>query len=121
MAGDRRVQRVADGIKRVLGELIERKLDDPQKGFITITHVKVSPDLRIATVYYSVLGDERQKLLSKAVLERSKAFLRNELKSFLTMRWLPELRFFYDETQDQAERMGELFRKIGHDSGTGQE
>jgi len=121
MAGDRRVQRVADGLKRVLGDLIETKLNDPRKGFITITHVKVSPDLRIATVYYSVLGDDEQKKQSQAVLDRSKTFLRNELKTYLTMRFLPELRFFYDETLEQAEHLGELFKKIEHGPGTQQD
>ena len=80
MAENRRINRYADSIKRSLSNIIEFKLNDPNKGFITITRVKVSPDLKIATIYYTVLGDETQKKHTRSVLKRSIQFLRNELK-----------------------------------------
>jgi len=116
MSDSRRVRKFADLIKRNLSNIIEFKMEDPRKGMITLTRVKVSPDLKIATVYYTVLGDTVQMEQTKTVLKKSNAFLRNELKPFITSRWLPELRFFYDESFSQAERINELLKQIEHDS-----
>jgi len=116
MAENRRLKRYADLIKRSLGNIIEFKLKDPRKGFITLTRVKVSADLKIASVYYTVLGDESQKEQSQQVLKRSIPFLRTELKPFITSRWLPDLRFFYDDSMERADRINELLKKIENDS-----
>ncbi len=121
MAEGRRVKRYADMLKRVISEVIEFKLKDPNKGMITLTKVKVSPDLRVATIYYTVLGDANQRAKTKAVLDRSKAFIRNEIRPFITSRWLPELRFFYDDTMDYAERIDSLLKSIKNDDDPDQE
>ncbi len=121
MAEGRRVKRYNDLIKRVVSEVIEFKLNDPNKGMITITQVKVSPDLRIASIYYTVLGNEKQKAKSKEVLKRSTSFIRNEIKPFITARWLPELRFFYDERLEYAEHINDLLKSIKHDSDSEEE
>ena len=116
MADNRRVHRYADMIKKNLSNIIEFKLKDPAKGFITVTAVKISADLKIASIYYTVLGDLEQRQLTAQVLKRSIPFLRNELKPFITSRWIPELRFFYDETMEQAEKINALLEKIKNDS-----
>ncbi|MBN1408027.1 MAG: 30S ribosome-binding factor RbfA [Calditrichaceae bacterium] len=116
MAENRRIIRYADSIKRALSNIIEFKLNDPQKGFITLTRVKVSPDLKIATAYYTVLGDDSQKNRTQAVLKKSIQFLRSELKPYITSRWLPELRFFYDDSMERADRINELLNKIKDDT-----
>ena len=121
MAEGRRVKRYADMLKRVISEVIEFKLKDPNKGMITLTRVKVSPDLRIATIYYTVLGDDRQRLKTKEVLERSRSFIRSEIRPFITSRWLPELRFFYDETMDYQERINSLLKSIKNDADSEEE
>jgi len=108
-------------LKRVISEVIEFKLKDPNKGMITLTRVKVSPDLRIATIYYTVLGDDRQRLKTKEVLERSRSFIRSEIRPFITSRWLPELRFFYDETMDYQERINSLLKSIKNDADSEEE
>lgn len=116
MAENRRINRYADSIKRSLSNIIEFKLNDPHKGFITLTRVKVSPDLKIATIYYTVLGDQAQKEQTQAVLKRSIQFLRSELKPYITSRWLPELRFFYDDSMERADRINELLNQIKDDT-----
>ncbi|HID38514.1 MAG TPA: 30S ribosome-binding factor RbfA [Calditrichaeota bacterium] len=116
MADNRRVHRYADMIKKTVSNIIELKLKDPGKGFITVTAVRMSADLKIASVYYTVLGDEEQRRLTAAVLKRSIPFLRSELKPYITSRWIPELRFFYDETLEQAEKINALLEKIKNDS-----
>lgn len=116
MAENRRLNRYADQIKRSLSNIIEFKLNDPKKGFITLTRVKVSPDLKIATVYYTVLGDQAQRNQTRSVLKKSIPFLRSELKPYITSRWLPELRFFFDDSMERAERINELLKQIKDDT-----
>ncbi len=116
MADNRRVHRYADMIKKTLSNIIEFKLKDPDKGFVTVTAVKMSADLKIASVYYTVLGDEEQRDVTARVLKKAIPFLRNELKPHITSRWIPELRFFYDETLDEAEKINALLEKIKNDS-----
>jgi ribosome-binding factor A len=117
MAEKRRLVKYAGNIKKTVSSIIDLKVKDPEKGFVTITSVKVSPDLRIASIYYTVLGDDEQKVKTKKALDRSTGFIRNELKPSIKSRWLPELRFFYDETLDQAYKINKLINKIHNDSG----
>lgn len=121
MADSRRVKKVADSIRRAVSEILEFKVKDPRRGFVTVTGVKVSPDLRIASVYYTVLGDAGQKENTRLVLDRSVSFIRNELKPFVRTRWLPELRFFYDESQEEAEKLEQLLKKIKSDADSQEE
>ncbi len=118
MADNRRLVKYAGNLKKEISYIIDRKVNDPEKGFITINAVRVSPDLKIASIYYTVLGDEEQKDKSKRALERSKGFIRNELKPSIKSRWLPELRFFYDETIEQAHKINKLLNKINDSSGS---
>ena len=112
---NRRIQRVASQIKTELSWLIERELKDPSKGFLTITRVKISPDLKIASIYYSVLGDENERKSSEDALTRAKSFLKRELGNKLSMRFTPDLRFFYDHSLEYAGKIESLINKI-HDN-----
>ena len=115
MAENRRLIKYAGNIKKAVSSIIDIKVKDPEKGFVTITSVKISPDLKVASIYYTVLGDDQQKAKTKKALDRSNGFIRNELKPSIKSRWLPELRFFYDDTLEQAEKINNLISKI-HDS-----
>ena len=108
----RRSRQVADQVKFEIGWLIERKIKDPEKGFITITRVRLSSDLKFANIYFSALGDAAQRTASEKVLKRSGQFLRRELGRKLNVRYIPELRFFFDDSLDYAEHMNRLFKKI---------
>ena len=118
MTEKRRLVKYAGNIKKAVSSILDLKVKDPDKGFVTITSVKISPDLKIASIYYTVLGDDEQKAKTKKALERSSGFIRNELKPSIKSRWLPELRFFYDDTLDQAEKINNLINKIHDDSGS---
>ena len=107
-----RQKKIADQIKNQIGQIIDRKLKDPRKGMITITHVKVTGDLRIANVYFTTLGDAEQRKKSQQTLESANHYLRNELSPFLKMRFTPELRFFYDESLDYSEHINKLIKQI---------
>lgn len=120
MASNRRLVKFAGLIKKEVSYIINLRLKNPDKGFITINSVKVSPDLKIATLYYTVLGDEEQKEKSAQVLKKSTGFIRNELKGNIKARFLPELRFFYDDTLEQAQKINTILNKL-HDGARSQE
>lgn len=109
-----RQRKLADQIKEYVSQILDRKIKDPRKGFVTITHVRVSGDLRIASIYYTVLGEQEQRELTQAALESAKNFIRGEMAPHLKLRFIPELRFFYDETQEYSEHIEDLLRKIKH-------
>jgi ribosome-binding factor A len=111
----RRSQRVASQIKAEISWLIEHKLRDPNKGFITVTKVRLSPDLKIASIYYSVLGSSQERDGSNEALSRAKSFLKYELGNRINLRIVPELRFFYDDSLDYSDKISTLLNKINKD------
>jgi ribosome-binding factor A len=88
-----------------------RKLKDPRVGMVTITDARITPDLREATVFYTVLGDEDQVKASAAGLERATGHLRTTVGRALGMRHTPSLQFIADTVPDQANRIEELLAK----------
>lgn len=115
MANSRRLVKFAGLLKKEVSFIINQKLKNPERGFITINSVKVSPDLKIASLYFTVLGDDDQKAKSNEVLKKSSGFIRSELRHTIKARYLPELRFFYDDTFEQAQKINTLISKI-HES-----
>lgn len=107
-----RPERIGDQIKVELSGLLTRSLKDPGIGFVTFTHVRVSPDLQLARVYYTVLGDARARQDSARALERAKPYLRRQVAGRLRLRRAPELQFFYDESIERQERIEQLLQEI---------
>ncbi len=109
-----RTERVGKLARQVLGDAI-RSLKDPRVGFVTVTAVRVSPDLRHARVAVSVLGDDAARRASLAGLESAKPVLRAELGRQMRMKYLPDLTFELDEGAERAERIEELLHRIHQD------
>ena len=109
-----RTERVASVLKEELGTYVQRKFPMDEHGFMTVTEVRVSPDLREAKVYVSVFGDAQRKKKSLEMLEGHKPAIRSSLGRALRLRYTPELTFFLDDTLDKALSMEQLFRRI-HD------
>ncbi len=109
-----RTERVQKLARQVLGDAIQ-SLKDPRVGFVTITAVRVSPDLRHARVAVSVLGDEEARKASLAGLDSAKPVLRAELGRQMRMKYLPDLVFVLDEGADRAERIEEILHRIHQD------
>ena len=108
MAQGSRPERVGDQLRQELAQLIARQVHDPGIGFLTITHVKVTPDLQQARVYYTAIGDDKARKDTARALQRAAPFLRRQLGKRLRLRHVPELDFFYDESierQDRIERI----------------
>jgi len=104
-----RAKRVGQQIQRALSELIRRELRDPRLGMITLTEVRMSPDLGYATVYYSVLGADPN--LAQGILTQAAEFLRGPLGRALGIRHSPELRFVQDELIESGARLSALINE----------
>ena len=107
MATDR-MRRVDGVIREVLGESISKELEDPRIGFVTITAVETSPDLRSARVFVSVLGSEAEKEASLAALRSAHGVLQAAIASQTRMKRTPTLTFHYDDTPERTERLQRL-------------
>ncbi|MFZ0390327.1 MAG: 30S ribosome-binding factor RbfA [Calditrichia bacterium] len=107
-----RQRKLADQIKKTVSQIIDQKLKDPRKGFITVTHLRLSSDLRVANIYFTVLGDEEKRQQSLEALESGNGFIRSELAPNLKLRFVPELRFFYDDTLDYSQKIESLLKKV---------
>jgi len=107
-----RCQRVGEAIHHEVSQLLIRGLKDPRIGFVTITGVEVTPDLRMARVYYTVIGDESSRQESTAGLNSSVPFIRQKLGRALRLRFVPELRFEYDQSVEYGNRIEELLREV---------
>ncbi|MCE1189089.1 MAG: 30S ribosome-binding factor RbfA [Ignavibacteria bacterium] len=106
-----RIAKVESLIKHEISNILLFKLNDPAIGFITVTAVRVSPDLRIARVYVSVFEKEKREQVIKRIEEVAGA-VRSELASRITLRYVPELRFFLDDTADYVEKIDGLLKKV---------
>lgn len=112
MSTHSRPERVAQLIQQKLGEIFARGLKDPRVGFVTITGVKMSADLRDARVYWAVHGDEKTRTETKQGIEAARGFLRREVGRGLELRLTPDLHFTYDEAIERGSRIEELLREV---------
>ena len=110
-----RIDKVESLIKEEISLIFLYKLQDPALGFVTITSVKVSPDLRIAKIYISVLEREKRAQVLEKV-EELKGYIRSELASRVKIKFIPELKFFIDDTLDYVEKIEGLIKRIHSES-----
>src|SRR5947207_15787534 len=106
-----RMERVGEEFREVLAEAI-LKLKDPRVGFVTVTGVRVTPDLRLARVFYTALGDDRQRAATRAGLRSASAHLRAAIGKQVRLKFLPELRFEEDASIEQAARLDDLILRL---------
>lgn len=106
-----RVKQAADRIREIVAGVVERRVKDPRLGFVTITGVRLTPDLRDATVYYTVLGDPEQRKASAAALQSATGMIRTEVGHQLGLRHTPSIAFVADEVPEQAKRIEQLVRE----------
>jgi ribosome-binding factor A len=99
-------------IHKEITEILESRIKDPRIGFATVMNVEVSTDLSIANVRVSVLGTEKQKNDGMIGLQQAAGFIRSEIAHRLTLRKVPNIRFFKDETMDYQDRINHLLDQI---------
>jgi ribosome-binding factor A len=102
------MRRVNEALREVLSARIAEGLKDPRIGFVTVTAVETSPDLRHARVLVSVLGNRQERDESLAALQRAHGVLQAEVARVMHMKRTPELKFVYDETVEKGMRINEI-------------
>lgn len=107
-----RKNRVGDLIKREIAHIIQCELKDPGIGFVTISAVEVSADLKHAKIFYTVLGDEDSKSKSACALKRASGFIQREIGRRLRLKYTPEIFFQFDGSVEYGAHIEELIQKI---------
>lgn len=113
MAQGHRPDRVGDQIRQELSELLVRgELHDPGIGFITLTRVTVTPDLQLARIFYTTLGDANARRETARALERATPFVRRQIGGRLRLRRVPEIEFRFDESIAHQDRIEQILRDL---------
>lgn len=108
----RRTRQVGEFLREELTDIIRREVKDPRIGFMSVTRVDVTPDLRHAAVYISVLGTDEEREETLKALRSASGFIRHHLKPRLRMRQIPELEFRDDRSMEHAEQIARTLREI---------
>jgi len=103
-----RARRLAERIKVLVAEALERAVKDPDLGFVTITDVKVTPDLQHASIFYTVFGSPEDKARSSEIIEKNRGRIRGEVGRNLSIRLTPTVEFIMDEVPETAAQMNDL-------------
>jgi ribosome-binding factor A len=107
----KRSERVADLIREEIADLIMYKLKDPRIGFVTVTGVEMSPDLKIAKVYVSIFKEEEREGTLE-ILNSSRSFMRSSLSKRLRLKFIPNIEFRLDTSIDYGFKMDKLLKEI---------
>ena len=110
MADTARARKLADRIREIVAETLERRVKDPRLGFVTVTDARVTNDLQHATVFYTVLGDAEEQVASRAALESAKGVVRSEVGRRTGVRLTPTLEFVADAVPENAAHIDELLQ-----------
>ncbi|MBO8170972.1 MAG: 30S ribosome-binding factor RbfA [Bacillaceae bacterium] len=116
-----RVHRVGEQIKKEMSRILQQELKDPRIGFVTVTGVDMTGDLQQATVYISVMGDDKQKMQSLEGLSKAKGFIRSELGKVIKLRHTPDLIFKFDESIEYGNKINELLKEVNRKKESGKE
>jgi ribosome-binding factor A len=108
MADVSRARKLAERIKVLVAEALISAVKDPDLGFVTITDVKVTPDLQHSTIYYTVYGSDEEKKQSAEIIERNRGLIRREVGHNLNIRLTPTVEFVLDEIPETAAHMNDL-------------
>ena len=112
MAQGSRPDRVADQIRAELASLLARDVHDPGIGFVTLTRVQMSPDLQLARVFYTALGDDKARAATARAIERAAPFLRRQIGARLRLKRAPELTFLYDDSIAGQDRIEQILHEL---------
>ena len=107
-----RADRVGDLVVELISELLRKEIRDPRLSTVAITAAKVSKDLRHARIYFNLLGGSENKKEVLAGLLSATGFIRSKIGKQLQLRFVPTIEFFYDETQDEAQRIEDLLKQV---------
>jgi ribosome-binding factor A len=112
MALSHRAERVAEQIREEVSQIVATEIADPGVGLVTVTRVKVTPDLSLARVYWTILGDDAERKKTQKALGRAAAYVRHLLSMRMSLRRSPEVVFVYDRSVAAQDRVEEILQEI---------
>ena len=112
-----RADRVSGLIQETLSDLLNKSIHDPRLQMITITKVKMSADLKLARIYFAIYGDDKKSEDAAKGFESARGFIKRILAPKLGLRYMPDLKFFYDDSLDYGSHIDQLLEKIKTDNG----
>ena len=107
-----RTRKVGIAIQKEFSEILQREVKDPRIGLVTVTRVKVTPDLRIANIYISIYGSAEERERTLQGLESAKGYIRSLFAKRLHIKFIPEIRFFHDKSTEEGIRISEVMSKL---------
>ena len=108
MVDHARARKLAERIKVLVAEALERAVKDPDLGFVTITDVRVTPDLQHSTIFFTVFGSDEDKATSAAIIEKNRGIIRREVGRGLSIRLTPTIEFIADEIPESAAHLNDV-------------
>lgn len=115
----KRLNRAGEAYQHEISNLLLLDTRDPRLADVTISGVKFTPDMKLAKVYFRAAGGKVRESEVIEGFQKAMGFFRRELSSRVKLKFAPELRFYYDDTQEESERIDKLFRKIEEDRKNG--
>jgi ribosome-binding factor A len=112
-----RADRVSGLIQEVLSNLLKKDIHDPRLKMVTITNVKMSRDLKLARIYFSIYGDSSKVEAAAKGFESARGFIKRSLARRLGLRYMPDLKFFYDESFEYGTHIDELLKRLTTENG----
>jgi ribosome-binding factor A len=112
-----RIARLRELFKEETSAILQRNMRDPRIGFVSVTDVELSPDLRHARIFVSIYGDAEAKARTMEGLRSAEGFVRTELAHRIRLRYTPEVSFRIDESIEQGDRVNRLLRQVTKESG----
>ncbi len=118
MLAGKRAVRVGDQLLKEIADLVIKKVNDPRVKGATITGTHLSNDLKQATVYYSLIGDEKDVVRTQTGLDRAKGFIKREIGNRMNLKYIPNITFKHDPSLEKGSYMERLFEKLKSDGST---
>jgi ribosome-binding factor A len=107
-----RIERIAEQIREEVSQILATEVSDPGVGLVTVTRVKVTPDLSLARVYWTTMGDAAQRKQTAKALSRAASYVRHLLSTRMTLRRSPEVQFLFDQSVAAQDRVEQILREI---------
>jgi ribosome-binding factor A len=107
-----RVERVAEQIREEVSQILSTEVADPGVGLVTVTRVKVTPDLSLARIYWTIMGDAAERKKTAKALSRAAAYVRHLLSTRMTLRRSPEVQFLFDQSVAAQDRVEQILQEL---------
>jgi ribosome-binding factor A len=107
-----RPERVQEALRQEISRIVQNEIRDPRLGFLTITSVELTRDLRFARVYFSVLGDDKKKYLALKGLNSAKGYIKGLLSDRIKLKFMPDIEFKIDESFEHTKKIFDILDKI---------